>query len=225
MEYIQNPTNPEHHNMTFLFSLLFACSSNESGLLAIGDSYLAWHAEEELSIPHVAAEKLGSEISNWAISGSHMRENAEEQHIPSQYENGAWDWVIISGGGNDLNDSCECGVCDDVLDELVTTAGTSGLVSSLTESIMHDGHKVILLGYYQLPTDAEGFDNCNEVLPLLHERYQALADQHENLWFVDAGQVVSPEEREQYDDDGVHPSVSGAHTIGTYLAEQIRSLQ
>ena len=75
-------------------------------MLAIGDSFFDFHSDDESSIPHVAAAELGKTVANASVSGALLLEGDEA--IPDQYVAGDWEWVIVDGGGNDVNDLCEC---------------------------------------------------------------------------------------------------------------------
>ena len=99
--------------------------SSETALLGIGDSYFAWNAEEGLGIPDVVGDALGVETYNLATSGATVLGGAGEGPlvIPNQYTEAAWDWVVMDGGGNDLEGDCGCGACEDVLDDLLSADG------------------------------------------------------------------------------------------------------
>lgn len=192
------------------------------GILGLGDSIMAWNLEEGMSIPKIAGEELGSNVVNRAISGSFWTTD-DGDAIPDQYVEGEWEWVIVDGGGNDVNDECACGDCEENIDGLVNEDGTAGEAVDFIEQVLDDGVKVALMSYYPMPEDAEfGFALCNEEVVMLRDRYQALADRHDQLLLVDAAEVVTPESTPQaYDEDRVHPSQEGSRIIGEYFAEQM----
>ena len=101
-----------------LLSILLACSEpdrgsfEESKIYAVGDSVFEWGLGE-YSAPEVVGKVLNIPVYNAAISGSMISTN-EDWSIPNQYEDGDWDWVILDGGANDLNELCQCGDCTEV---------------------------------------------------------------------------------------------------------------
>ena len=97
----------------------------DATMLAVGDSFLDWHHDEEKSIPDVVGDEMGEVMGNASISGA-MALDSDEGSIPNQYREGAWSWVIINGGGNDLTDRCDCRDCDGVMDRLLAADGESG---------------------------------------------------------------------------------------------------
>ncbi|MEC8049772.1 MAG: hypothetical protein VX210_03190, partial [Myxococcota bacterium] len=82
-------------------------------VLMLGDSLLAWFREEGASVGDVLDASSSFSVANLAVSGSMVLEG--EESIPSQYVQGDWGWVVFDGGGNDANDLCECGACDEIL--------------------------------------------------------------------------------------------------------------
>jgi acyl-CoA thioesterase I len=211
--------------MSILFiSSLFGCEPG-TGLLAVGDSVFDYNTENGESIPEVAASKLGIAVQNNAIGGSHLSSNNGES-ITETYEPGDWSWVLVDGGANDLNDECSCGDCEVLLDELISPDSTGGIMSEFVDQIQGDGHPVALMGYYMLPEGAEyGFANCVDTIIELNSRYTALAEQVEGVYYIDAGEVITPDQSELYDTDNVHPSVEGSRVLGEFIAEQILSFE
>lgn len=208
-----------------LFSILFACQPQaETGVLGIGDSMLAWNRESGESIPEVVATELGVDVLNASVSGSQLTDGGDEA-IPNQYVEGDWDWVVLNGGGNDLNEQCGCGECDEVLDTIASVDGQSGVLPDLVDEISSNGHSVVIVGYFQIPEDQPDFGNCGETLVALNARQQQVAAERDGVWFISSGDVVSPADMSHYDDDSLHPSVEGSTVIGQNIAEIIQSLE
>lgn len=199
----------------FLFSL-FGCAPG-TGLLAIGDSVFDWNTDDDQSIPAVAALELGLDFQNNAVAGALLT-----GEIPELYEEGDWTWVLVDGGANDLNERCACGACDDLIDEMITADGSSGIMAELVERITGDGHQVALMGYYRVPDNAPEFTNCEEASGELNSRYEGLAAQYDSVIYVASSDVMTPDQIELYDDDLIHPSVEGSRVVGEYIAEQMR---
>lgn len=67
----------------------------------------------------------------------------------------------MDGGGNDLHDDCGCEACELVLDGLVSDDGRSGEIPDFVRRLLDDGPQVMVVGYYEIPSDARyGFDRC-----------------------------------------------------------------
>ena len=205
--------------MTFVLFSLFGCAPG-TGLLAIGDSVFDWNTEGAESIPDVVAEGLGVEAQNNAVAGSKLT-----GEIPELYEDGEWTHVLVDGGANDLNEECACGDCDDILDQMIASDGSSGLMADLVERITGDGHPVTIMGYYEVPDGAPEFTNCVEASGELNARYEGLAAQYDSVLYVDSSEVMTPDQVDLYDEDLIHPSVEGSRVVGEYIAEQIRSAE
>lgn len=201
-------------------------------ILAIGDSILEWNAEQSRSVPDVIGNRLGRTVENRAVSGARFDQPiacaAEEGlEVPRQYYSGGWDWIVITGGGNDANDGCECGdTCGALIDDLIGPEGLDGQIPRFAEALNDAGAKVMWVGYYPMPDDASfGFERCNEELEVFNERLMRLAQAHPDIWFVDAGEAIQPEDRTYYDDDRVHPSLEGAELVGRLVANAIEAAE
>lgn len=207
-------------NRALMLTLLVGCGpavDPEGNIVAVGDSIFEWNADTGRSIPEVIAEARGQEVDNRAISGAMVLEGRD--NIPGQLVGSGWDWLVMDGGGNDLNDLCGCGGCDSVLDALVSADGASGAVPDLVIPTAASGTRVAIVGYAGLPDGAEfGFSECGEELEALSARYAALADATDGVIFVDARDVVTGDDAEMFDEDLVHPSVAGSEAIGLYVA-------
>ena len=144
----------------FILLSLLACQSHETdpseALFAVGDSFLDFYAEEEKSIPHIAANTLGMDVQNNSISGAIF---TGEDGIATQFEDAAWPWVLINGGGNDANEQCACeiGCVEDILDEIASADGTSGELVSLVDRAISNGSKVAVALY--MPVHPESGDS------------------------------------------------------------------
>lgn len=199
-------------------------------ILAIGDSFLEWNAEETRSIPDVVARRLDRPVKNRAVSGaSFVQPNgcaAEEGFdVQAQYFSGGWDWVIVNGGGNDLNGQCDCGTCGELMDALISPDGITGDIPTFVRAVTDTGAKVMWVGYYDMPADASyGFDRCNDELEAIRPRLEAMAFSLPDVWYVSADEVIDPTEPNAddfIDDDRVHPSIAGSDRIGKLVADAI----
>lgn len=195
-------------------------------MLAIGDSTFAWKNQTCRTAPDVAALELGRRVEHRAVNGA--RVTGGEYEIQDQYDGGDWDWVIFTGGGNDLNSECQCGVnCDRTLTGLVSPAGLAGQIPELIDRIRADGAEVILYGYYEIGQKAHyGFGECVEEIDELRERQRDLARVNEGVYFVDGREAVTMERTpEAYTFDDLHPSPKGARLVGELIAAEIRRVE
>lgn len=199
--------------MVLMFSFL-GCTPG-TGILALGDSVLEWNGRD--AIPEVAAQSMGLDAQNNAVGGTRLTGD-----IPETYESGDWSWVLVDGGANDLNDECGCTGCGYLIDEMVSSDGGSGVMVDLLGKITSDGHQMAILGYYMVPDDAPEFTNCSDEVVTLNSRFSALAEQHDDVIYIAAAEVMAPSQRNLYDDDLIHPSEQGSRVVGEYMAQQMR---
>jgi hypothetical protein len=198
-----------------------AALEGEADVLFIGDSIFAWAAEECRSVADHTALARGAPVQSRAVNGTQILGG-----IPGQLVEGDWTAVLVDGGGNDLNSRCECGVCDEVLDAIVSADGSAGATVDLIDEVVAMSAEPVLLRYYVLKEGALwGFDRCDEVFVELGDRYTALADARDEVTLVDLRDVISPETTPgAYDFDGVHPSDEGAAIAGAHIADVLAGL-
>lgn len=214
---------------------LFGCGSDDTGpqipddatIIAIGDSVMAWNEEEGASIPDVIGAELGRVVYNAAVPGAYFTGGGgEEGNIPDQYVEREWEWLVLDGGGNDVNDECSCTACADTIDDIISADGTSGALPDLVNGVVADGVRVVVFGYYNVPPTADyGFADCNSEVAELRDRLLQLAESTDDVWFVDGTEIFDPGDLEYYDDDHVHPSALGSELIGEAIAAQILSAE
>lgn len=208
--------------------VLAACSSGEQAerpILFIGDSIFAWNAPEDQSIPDVLAEELGREVRNNAVPGGQFLNAPVGLDIRDQFylvRRMRWEWVVMMGGGNDLNAECGCGECSEIQDALLGPNGDSGRIFEFVNLAARNGRKVMFVGYYEVPTDAWfGFNECGDELIEYSRRLALMAEQSDNVWFVDAREAVTADDVSAYDEDRVHPSPEGSELVGRLVAEAL----
>lgn len=209
------------------FMVLAGCGRQrdigDGDVLAIGDSIIEWNFKDYASIPDFVAKSSGLAADNAAIAGSRVLDTGEEG-IPQQYVSKAWRWVVIDGGANDLGDAgCNCSDCGPTIDQIVSEDLDSGAMPTLLDRIEADGAKVVLLGYYSVPSGTE-FDECGDEMEVLNTRYEALANARDEVYFYSMGEVVSPDDLSLFDVDRVHPSPAGSEAIGLAVGELIKSV-
>jgi lysophospholipase L1-like esterase len=216
--------------------LLFACApegtdpdlpvTGDGSICAVGDSIFEWHVADGGSIPEVVGRELGREVHNAAVSGALVTWGEPDlPAIPDQYDDGAWSWLVLDGGGNDLNDLCGCGACDAVLDDIVTEDGRGGILPAFLGPVAESGVQVAFMTYPQIPGTAEfGFDRCGPVFEAYRTRLRAMAAFDDRIHIVDAGASIDGTDLSLFDGDHVHPSPEGSATMGRLIADHIRAV-
>ena len=191
-------------------------------IVAIGDSIMAWNREAGASIPDVVGAQLSAEVDNRAVGGAIFLDDNEG--IPAQYVSDAWSWLLLDGGGNDVNDGCGCDDCAVLLDRLLSIDGQTGAIAAFIDQVRATGVKVAFVGYYKLPSGAQfGFDRCGDELATMRARATRMAASREGVIFVDATQAVRATDLPLYDNDLVHPSVAGSAAVGQLVADRVRA--
>ena len=186
-------------------------------VLAIGDSFFD---TGDVSIPGVAAEELGLEVRNVSVSGALLVDGPGD--IRSQYTQADWVALLMTGGGNDLNDTCDCGACDEELDALISGDGQRGALPQFVDAVLSQGTPVVYVGYFDMPPTAEGgFAACQDELVAFRQRLEALQRASEGFVFVDPSDVISADDLDHYEEDHVHPSERGVRVAGAYVAEVV----
>ncbi|MFC3614731.1 SGNH/GDSL hydrolase family protein [Lutimaribacter marinistellae] len=215
-----------------LCAVLMGCQEsvtrNEGArILAIGDSLMTWNSTTRRSVPHIIEKELGEPVVDRAVAGAWMtvREGADYDSgmaVPFQYVQGDWDWVIINGGGNDLLFGCGCGVCDGVLDRMISADGTTGQIPDLVRKIHADGAQVLYFGYLRSPNLLTPIEHCKDDGDELERRIARMAGQEEGIVFATMGHIVPPGGIRYFSPDLIHPSRRGSRAIGERLAKIIR---
>ncbi len=202
------------------------------GVLAIGDSILATNGNSCQTVPDHAALDLKRWVDNRSVGGKRLTHPDGDADIQGQLLPGDWDWVVMTGGANDLVKECDCPkngasqACLDVLDQLALPDALTGDIYdtiALIDEQSPDAY-VLVLGYYPFPDDAAfDYDRCNALLQTLDDRYARVADQLDRVVFVSTTQVM---DLDAYPDriawDNIHPSGKGAEALGELVARTIR---
>lgn len=210
--------------------LLAACVSAPppaGGILAVGDSVMAWNGGA--GVPETVGAGLGLPVRDAARSGARVsgRGTGIGAAIPSVGEQwtrnrGAWDWVLVNGGANDLRPACGTAAEGAALNALITPA-LGGPIPALVRDIRATGSRVVLMGYYANPRGARtGFTACRPILVRLDARLARLAARDPGVTFVDSEGAIDPADRGHYAGDLIHPSATGSARIGALLASAMR---
>ena len=181
--------------------------------VAVGDSILAWNRSAGASVIDQIEQRTGLAFANLSVSGAQLGGT-----IPGQLPDGAFSWVVINGGANDLLRTCGCAGCEEVLDRLVSPDAQRGILPALARRATSQGARVVLLGYYDGNVTRNAFSGCQGELDELNRRMARIAASRRDVLFVDAGAVIDPADQSHWFIDHVHPSQKGSALIGDLIA-------
>ena len=212
-------------------ALLAACAPSGGpsgdGLLAVGDSVLAWNGGA--GVPEGVGAALGLPVRDASRSGARVasRGGGVLAFVPSVAEQwranrGRWDWVLMDGGANDLQGACGTAAERAILDRLISPALT-GAIPGLVAEMRATGSRVALMGYYPGLAGAQtSFTGCTPILTELDRRLARLAARDPGVVFADSGDAIRPRVRADYAADAVHPSAQGSARIAGVMAGAMR---
>ena len=200
-------------------------ASEPGRILLLGDSVMAWNGAQ--SVGPALESALGRPVDSRARSGARFAAEsglarATGFDIRAQYVPGAWDWVVLNGGANDLRARCGCAACDRELDALISPDGSTGAWPAFLARLRGEGRRVMVMGYYGPSGRGGGFDICSDELTELDRRLSALAARSSGLFFTDGGDVMGRSTPGLYDTDNVHPTPQGSAVLAAHLARAIR---
>ncbi|PIE13287.1 MAG: GDSL family lipase [Rhodobacterales bacterium] len=195
----------------------------------MGDSLMAWHRATLRSISHSVARNLGEPVENRAISGARLIyklpvSGAMGLRISRQYSSGDWDWVVLTGGGNDLWMGCGCNRCDRRLNKMLTPNGRGGELAKLVTRIRKSGAQVIYVGYLRSPGVDSMIEHCRDDGDEFERRVARLAAQVDGMHFLSIADMVPYGDRSFHSVDMIHPSYKASQLIGQRIAALIRRL-
>lgn len=196
-------------------------------ILAIGDSLLAWEKGRGRSITDVVADDLNEPVRNRAVGGARMIyglpiSGALGMNIPKQFIRKRWDWVIVSGGGNDLWMGCGCARCDQRITRMVSKDGRSGVVPNLLRTIRKTGARVVIIGYLRSPGVPSMIDGCRAEADIYEGRLARMAKAFSGVYFISNARLVPHGSRSFHAGDMIHPSVRATKAIGDRIAMLIQ---
>lgn len=193
-------------------------------VLVVGDSLLDWQRIRGLSIPQVMARATGWNVANRATTGAAMINRGVAKNtrgiIPAQYREGAWDWVVINGGANDLLTKCGCSRCSRILNKIISPDASSGILVDLVKRARKDGAGVVMVGYLGNPRP-NLFQGCRDEVFEMVRRQKILAKAMPNVQYLSSREVVDVNSRSTFSFDGVHPSGRSTRSIGMHLARTL----
>lgn len=142
-------------------------------------------------------------------------------NITKQYVPGAWDWVVVNGGGNDLWMGCGCMICDAKIDRLISDDGMRGTIPGFLSDLRQTGAKVIFVGYMRSPGRISPIEHCRDEGAELEARIATLAAKDTGLIYLSLEDLVPHGDGSYHGIDMVHPSFKGSKAIGQIIANVI----
>ena len=196
-------------------------------VLTIGDSLMAFHSTTGRSISHNLTKALGTKVTDRSLVGARMGyklpiSGALGLSIPMQFR-GDWDWVVMTGGGNDLWLGCGCHKCDRRLNKLIHPSGTKGQIPQLMAKIHESGARIIYVGYLRSPDIGSPIESCKDEGDELERRVAALASRVDGIDYISLQDLVQPGDKSFFAIDRVHPSVKASRYIAARVAAFIQN--
>ena len=200
-------------------------SSQDARIVVLGDSTMEWN---DAGVARAMSQELGEAVQNESVSGarfSHpMSYFVGPMDIRRQLPGRFYEWVVVTGGANDFAAECDCGACDDTLDQLLDDVGL-GQIPDFVEEINLRGGQVLWFQYYDAPAVGGPFSACADEFATLDARLKVLAGAVDGLYLADMSEAIDPRNVRHYDPDRVHPSAEGSARIGAYLARWLAALR
>lgn len=218
-----------------VLALLTGCAASAPGdqaprILAIGDSLMAWNNISAQSIPDSVAKALDEPVMDRSVSAAHIIyklpvSGSAGLNIHKQYRAGNWDWILVTGGGNDLWLGCGCFACDRRLDRLVSKDGSQGAIPSMLTDLRKTGAQVIYIGYLRSPGVGSPIEHCRDEGNVLEQRISRAAELDSGIHFLSLDDLVPHGDRSYHALDMIHPSIKASTAIGNRVADLIRSVE
>ena len=219
--------------MTRVFSIALAsflatyASAQTLDVLMIGDSVFEWNGAA--SVPQIMSADPRLTIRDESVGGarfSHPRRLfVGPMDIRAQVPRLPFDWVVITGGANDLAVECGCEACDATVDTLISDDGVLGEIPDFLTDLTGDGLQVLWAQYYAPPATGGPFTACVDELVEINARLTALAETNDAVHLANLAEAIDPSDLSLYDPDLVHPSPAGSAKIAAFLIDKINTLR
>ncbi len=194
-------------------------------ILALGDSLMAMHTLSGQSIADHLRHALGAQVVNRSVPAAHMVyrlpiTGSLGMSIPAQFRkrDSGWDWVVMTGGGNDLWLGCQCSRCDRRIDKMISADGTRGEIPQLFARIQKTGAQVVYVGYLRSPGIRTPIEHCKDEGDELEARIARLAARVPGVHYVSLHDLVPPGDTSYFAIDGIHPSMKASREIAGRVA-------
>ena len=197
-------------------------------ILTMGDSLMAMHSVSGHSIADNLERMLGTQVTDRSVLGARMIyklpiSGAMGMSIPAQYRGEGWDWVVMTGGGNDLWLGCGCGKCDRKLNRLISTSGTKGALPQLFAKMRRTGAQVVYVGYLRSPGIRTPIEHCKDEGDALEARIAKLAARVDGVHYLSLQDLVPRGDTSFFALDGIHPSVKASRQIAARVAALLKA--
>jgi lysophospholipase L1-like esterase len=194
----------------------------------MGDSLLATNTLSGRSIAQVIEASLGEEVIDRSVRGARFLYNLPITgslglNVSKQYQPGAWDWVVLNGGGNDLWLGCGCQRCETTISRLISPYSSHGEIPRVVNYLRSNRTRVIYVGYLRTPGVETAIDHCRDEGNELEQRIRNMADSDPGFYFLSVADLVPDGDRTFHAADMIHPSVKASTAIGQRIAALIRS--
>lgn len=216
------------HFQVFVICLIAntACAQGTARIMALGDSFFAFHRGTGKSIPDVVGRALSQKVENRSVSGARIiyklpLTGSMGFNISKQYRKGPWEWVLMNGGGNDLWLGCGCAKCNRRMNQLISKDGTRGEIPKLVAKARRAKSRVIYVGYLRSPGLDSPIENCRDEGDELERRLAIMAKRDGGVWFVPVKDLVAHGDKSYHAADRIHPSIKASREIGQRVAEVI----
>lgn len=198
----------------------------DARILMMGDSMLAWNGGTGQAVSDAMESELNEPVVDRSVIGARMiyplpLTGAAGLSIRKQFRLGAWDWIVVNGGGNDLWLVCGCIACSRRLNRLAAEDATSGAIPDLLRKLRQTGARVIYTGYLRSPGRGSPIDHCKTDGQELDRRIAALAEITDGIFFLSLDGLVPHGNLTFHAIDRIHPSVKGSAAIGEKIAALI----
>ena len=204
-----------------------ASQAQTGRILVIGDSLMAAHALTGRSIAGYLGASLGGAVTDRSVLGARMIYKLTLTgrlglSIPAQFRGNGWDWVLMSGGGNDLWLGCGCNRCQRKLDRLIAADGTTGEIPRLWARIRKTGAQVVFTGYLRSPEIDTPIEHCKDEGDELEARIARLAARVEGVNYLSMQDLVPPGDLSYFALDRIHPSLKASKAIAARIANFLK---
>jgi hypothetical protein len=203
-----------------------AQGQDEPRILVMGDSLMAMHKLTGRAVSATLRRMTGARVTDRAIGGARYFyrlpiSGAIGLNIRKQYQPGDWDWVVLSGGGNDLWLGCGCNRCERRMNRMISRDGRRRVIPGLLSRLRHDGARVIYVGYLRTPGVNSPIEHCADEGDEFDRRMARLAALDRGLHFVPLSDMVPHGDLSYHAIDRIHPSVKASREIGARVARII----
>ncbi|WP_147127118.1 SGNH/GDSL hydrolase family protein [Shimia ponticola] len=215
--------------LLFILCLFVGTSvqAHDARIQVIGDSTFAWNGGL-MALRLQSA--LGTEVDDNSISGARVTAagfltRLLRADVQGQADPAGRDWIVMTGGANDLGSECGCTACATTLEDLISADARRGEIMDIIRKARSAGARVIYAIYYDAPRGGGPFSACTPAFNELATRITRAANQTDGLFVVDMGDVMNPDNPKDYDSDRVHPGPQASARIAELIAATIRAAE